>query len=129
MTKHLLWIALLCLLACQSPPRTESTRPLTQEEKVDDFQECLGDGCARVKLVYPVFEGDTALAGTLNRQVTEQNLHMWGNGDRQYGSMEEAVASFLESFRNFRKSFPEAPQEWTFETVAKVTHQSDSLVS
>jgi len=96
---------------------------------VDDFQECLGDGCARVKLVYPVFEGDTALAGTLNRQVTEQNLHMWGNGDRQYGSMEEAVASFLESFRNFRKSFPEAPQEWTFETVAKVTHQSDSLVS
>src|SRR5690606_41594397 len=66
------------------------------------------------------------LAGILNRQVMEQNFSMWVTGDQEFKEMEDAVSSFFKDYKRFRKDFPEAVQEWTFETVAKVTHQSDS---
>lgn len=129
MKRLLLLLPLFYLAACQNATVTESRLPLTHEEKTENYQECVDESCATVKLAYPVFEGDTALAAVLNRQVTEQNLSMWMTGDQEYDTLDEAVASFFDGYKSFRTDFPEAPQEWTFETVAKVTHQSDSLIS
>jgi len=126
MKRILLLMSLFYLSACQN---AESTMPLSHEEKAENFQECVGEGCAKVDLTYPVFEGDTALAKIINQQIAEQNIQMWVTGDQQYDGMEKAVASFFDGYKSFRTDFPDAPQEWTFETVAKVTHQSDSLVS
>lgn len=129
MKRLLLLMPLFYLSACQNSSVTESTAPLIHEEKTENFQECMDEACATVDLTYPVFEGDTALAEIINRQIAEQNIYMWVTGDQQYDGMEEAVSSFFDGYKRFRKDFPEAPQEWTFETVAKVTHQSDSVVS
>ncbi len=129
MKNILLLLFCFCLFSCQSATVTESTAPLTYNDKTEDHQECVDEKCATVKLVYPVFEGDTSLVGILNRQVMEQNFSMWVSGEQEFKGMEDAVASFFEDYRRFRKDFPEAVQEWTFETVAKVTHQSDSLIS
>jgi hypothetical protein len=127
----LLLLSCFYLSACQNAPvtETESVVPLNHEEKTESYQECVEESCAAVKLVYPVFRGDTALAEIVNRQVIEQNFSMWMNGDQEFKGMEDAVSSFFEDYKRFRKDFPEAAQEWTFETVAKVTHQSDSLIS
>ena len=132
MRRSYLMVGLLLLAACQSATKTEaieSTPPLTFEEKNENFQECMGEACATVDLTYPVFNGDTALAVINNRQIAEQNTQMWVTGDQQYNGMEEAVSSFFDGYKSFRTDFPDAPQEWTFETEAQVTHQSDSLVS
>ena len=129
MKRLLLLLPLFCLAACQNATVTESRLPLTHEEKTEGHQECVDESCATVKLAYPVFEGDTVLSSILNRQIAEQNFYMWITGDREFKGMEDAVASFFDDYKKFRTDFPEAPQEWTFETVAKVTHQSDSLIS
>lgn len=128
MTRLFLLIGLLHLSACKSSPTKEST-PLTYEKKTDNFQECMGGTCAKVDLIYPVFEGDTVLSKIINRHITGQNMQMWVTGDQQYGGMEDAVASFFESYKDFRTDFPDAVQEWTFETVAEVTYQADSVIS
>ena len=129
MKRLLLLMPLFYLSACQNATVTESAAPLIYKEKTGDHQECVEENCATVKLVYPVFEGDTALAEIVNRQVMEQNFSMWVTGDQEFKGMEDAVSSFFEDYKRFRTDFPEAAQEWTFETVAKVTHQSDSLIS
>src|SRR5690606_20999577 len=125
----LLLISLFYLSSCNNPTVTESKEPLIYKDKTEDHQECVDENCATVKLVYPVFEGDTALAEIVNRQVMEQNFSMWVTGDQEFKGMEDAVSSFFKDYKRFRKDFPEAAQEWTFETVAKVTHQSDSVIS
>ena len=125
----LLLFSLFCLSSCQNATVTDSKGPLNYKEKTEDHQECVDGKCATVKLVYPVFEGDTALSTAVNRQIKEQNFSMWVTGDQEFKGMEDAVSSFFKDYKRFRKDFPEAAQEWTFETVAKVTHQSDSLIS
>src|SRR5690606_6532577 len=122
----------LYLAACQSPSTTESSEympSLTFKEKTESFEECMDGACAKVHLVYPIFEGDTALAKTINQQIAEQNIHLWVTSDQEYAEINEAVTSFFDAYKEFRTDFPEAVQEWTFETVAQVTHQSDSLIS
>ncbi|HLU88201.1 MAG TPA: DUF3298 and DUF4163 domain-containing protein [Cyclobacteriaceae bacterium] len=128
MTKLFSWVVICFLLACHSPSTTESFPPAHREQR-DNFQECVGEGCATVELIYPVFAGDTRLAGLLNRQVEGQHLRMWISGDQQYREMEEAIDSFFKDYRVFRNDYPQVMQEWTFETNARVTHQSDSLIS
>src|SRR5690554_5104532 len=132
MTRIIMFMGLLCLVACQNSTHrkaTDSTPSLTFKDKTESFEECVGEACAKVALAYPVFEGDSVLAEIINRQIAEQNISMWVTGDQQYSGMEEAVSSFFDGYKSFRTDFPDAPQEWTFETEAKVTHQSDSLVS
>src|SRR5690554_7764170 len=132
MRRSYLMVGLLLLAACQSATKTDavdSTPSLTFEDKTESFQECMGEACATVDLTYPVFKGDSASAEIINRQIAEQNISMWVTGDQQYSGMEEAVSSFFDGYKSFRTDFPDAPQEWTFETEAKLTHQSDSLVS
>lgn len=125
----LLLFSLFCLSSCQNTTVTDSKEPLNYKEKIEDHQECVEGNCATIKLVYPVFEGDTALSAVVNRQIQEQNFSMWVTGDQEFKGMEDAVSSFFKDYKRFRTDYPEAPQEWTFETVAKVIHQSDSLIS
>jgi len=132
MTRIIMFMGLLCLVACQNSTHreaTDSTPSLTFKDKTESFEECVGEACAKVALAYPVFEGDSVLTEIINRQIAEQNISMWVTGDQQYSGMEEAVSSFFDGYKSFRTDFPDAPQEWTFETEAKVTHQSESLVS
>lgn len=124
----LLLLPLFYLYSCQNSTVTESTVPLSHEEKTEDYQECVDESCATVKLVYPVFEGDTFLSAIVNRQILAQNFSMWVIGEQEFNGVEDAVSSFFDDYKSFRTDFPEAAQEWTFETVAKVTHQSDSLI-
>src|SRR5690554_5528799 len=132
MTRIIMFMGLLCLVTCQNSTHrkaTDSTPSLTFKDKTESFEECVGEACAKVALAYLVFEGDSVLAEIINRQIAEQNISMWVTGDQQYSGMEEAVSSFFDGYKSFRTDFPDAPQEWTFETEAKLTHQSDSLVS
>src|SRR5690606_25981398 len=104
----LLLLSCFYLFSCQSTTVTESTATVTYSDKTEDHQECVDEKCATVKLVYPVFEGDTSLAGILNRQVMEQNFSMWVTGDQEFKEMEDAVSSFFKDYKRFRKDFPEA---------------------
>lgn len=127
--KNLLIVTLLSLVACQPSVNTEQRVPLTSKEKTENFDKCVDDKCATVDLSYPEFEGDVNLVNIINRQITEQNLQMWVNDDQLYENMEDAVVPFFKEYEDFRTKFPDAPQEWTFETTARVTHQTDSLIS
>src|SRR5690554_4281374 len=126
----ILLLPLVYLSSCNAPSTTKHmAAELHYEETTETYQECVEDKCATVKLVYPVFEGDSMLAATMNRQVVEQNFTMWMNNDREFENLQAAVNVFFDDYKRFRNDFPEAAQEWSFETEARVTHHSDDLIS
>lgn len=122
-------LALSCLSHWASPSSGSVTSALRYEVKTKNLKKCIDGACASVDLTYPVFEGNSSLAITLNRQVAEQNMVMWMTDEQPDETVDEAIASFFEDYEQFREDFPDAAHEWFFETEAKVTFQSDSLIS
>src|SRR5690606_37163203 len=85
---------------------------IVSTEKSEDFERCVDGYCAIIVLSYPVFEGDTALAESLNMRIEEELTQFLETGDRDFGNPEAAMHAFFNQYIEFRKDFPEYGLEW-----------------
>lgn len=110
------------LLAGCGGKKEEAPLPVSWEMKSERWtaEGCAdGEPCAYVAFFYPVFAGEERLAGSLNGHVRSELVRPEGEGgDRP--TPEEDAASFLQTFREFKRASPESPQVWFLERTIEV---------
>jgi hypothetical protein len=98
------------------------------EPKVFEKDSCLRSECARIRLVYPYFEGAGESSDFLNVHVEQQIVMFLNIGENQeIVPLDSAVSSFLNSYLEFKNEF-DSPQEWEITVDAKVTLQSQKMI-
>ncbi len=94
-------------------------------------KSCVGEGCAEVKISYPVFDGKKSLAKKINLHVNQQMIMYlrWGENHLELDSLLVAVNNFLEKFTAIKREFPESHQSWYVEALGNVTCNTSKFLS
>jgi hypothetical protein len=80
-----------------------------------------------VKLTYPVVEREPS--DPILKAVEEQMVLALGYGGERNTTLDEAVEDFLDSYEDFRKSFPASATDWEIEVVAEKVFESDKVLT
>jgi len=124
-----LMIALLALFSCGEP---KSVPVLDETELTFSTQEfvkntCVGESCASVYFTWPLAKGGD-IAASINEAINKQLL-VYFNSDSIAENFEAKAQSYLNSYEDFVNEFPDSPGGWSIEVNAKVSYESDSLLS
>lgn len=124
MKNTLLLVALLCM-ACSASGQYEEQLSFTKANFSDE--RCVNGNCATVVATWPVAE-NTSAASKINEDIRLQLLG-YINQEEIFTSMDSAARTYLDSFEDFKKDFPEAPGGWSIDLDAEITYESDSTLS
>jgi hypothetical protein len=123
------FIALLAVFSCTEPksvPVEEKTE-LTFSTQEFVKNTCIGESCASVSFTWPLAKG-SKIASKINEAIDQQLLVYFGR-DSVAPTLEDNAQLYLNSYEDFVNQFPDAPGGWSIEVSAKVSYESDSLLS
>ncbi|RYY37126.1 MAG: DUF3298 domain-containing protein [Sphingobacteriaceae bacterium] len=80
--------------------------------------------CAHLDIQYPEFKDQPKLNDSIARKL----LIMFAMDGRADSSLQAYAKKFIESFRQFKKDFPDTQMYYELENHAKVMHQDSGLV-
>lgn len=123
-------VAVLVFFSCAEPKSV----PVVEEETVLTFstQEfvkntCIGKSCASVSFTWPLAKGSD-IADRINEAINKQLL-VYFYSDSVAPTFEGQAQLYLNSYEDFVNKFPDSPGGWSIEVSAKVSYESDSLLS
>ena len=122
-------MALLAFFSCAEPksvPAVEKTE-LTFSTQEFVKNTCVGKSCASVSLTWPVGKGGD-IAASINEAINKQLL-VYFNSDSVAENFEAKAQAYLNSYEDFVNEFPDSPGGWSIEVNAKLSYESDSLLS
>jgi hypothetical protein len=123
------FIALLAGFSCSEPksvPVEEKTE-LTFSTQEFVKNTCIGESCASVSFTWPLAKG-SEIASKINEAIDQQLLVYFGR-DSIAPTLEDNAQLYLNSYEDFVNQFPDSPGGWSIEVSAKVSYESDSLLS
>lgn len=91
-------------------------------------ETCVGENCARLRMVWPIAEGDQR-ADQINRAVEEQLIYLMQYGEDVSLGLDSMVQDFFTSFQSFKAEFPDSYGGWEIEAEGSVSYQSDRTIS
>lgn len=120
------------LLACFSCSEPKPVSVVEETELTFSTQEfikntCVGESCASVSFTWPLANGND-IASKINEAIDQQLLVYFGR-DTIAPTLEENAQLYLNSYEDFVAQFPDSPGGWSIEVNAKVSYESDSLLS
>ena len=135
--RYLILFFLFAAFSCA--PKTETTSfqpdnsPAIQADslifKADSLNKeiCVGENCAKLKLLWPVASGSVA-AEKIN-QVTRDQMALLIQTGEDPAPLDTLVQNFFKSFKDFKTEFADAIGGWEIEAEGHVSYQSDSTLS
>lgn len=91
-------------------------------------ESCVGENCAKLRLVWPIAEDDHQ-AEQINKAVEDQLSFLMQYGEDTMVSLDSMVQDFFTSFQAFKAEFPDSYGGWEIEAEGSVSYQSDSTIS
>lgn len=121
--KRILWIPLLLIvLGC------EDTETIPWEARQYTGREC--ENCPRVTIDIPEGPKENRLAQRVQRGLSEEIIHWLDYAEENKAStIEEAMESFGDGYRDLIKSFPDETAAWEARIEGLVLHESSSVLS
>lgn len=135
-------LIILFFQCCDTPKKTTEEKPtentLTEKysysiEKISKkVSDCSSGECTNVEINYPVFEKPTANQASINRAIEQQiqsilsDFIMEAEGDE---NLDVLTTMFLESYKKFKKSFPDSETPWTVEIDVVVSATTPQYLS
>jgi hypothetical protein len=133
------FVLLLLSVAFSCAPKTEGVsgdsedsaalqaEPLTF--KIDSLNKevCVGENCAKIRLLWPVASGSKA-ADNINA-VTRDQLALLMQTGEDAAPLDTLIRDFFKTFKDFKTEFPDAGGGWEIEAEGQVSYQSDSTLS
>lgn len=136
MKRIVLFLALsLAFASCQKDKKDGS------ELKAVDFQSktfekkttlpCKGDICAEVKITVPEASNIPVVADSINKKIfnTVRGIVYFGEKPYNGKTYEEIMASFINSYEELKKEFPDETLGWEAKVDAKVDYTSDKVLN
>lgn len=131
----------LCFHACDTTKKSAEEQPADKahketanrynydikkiSEKADD---CPSGECTRIEVNYPVFANNANLNEVIERQVKTNiaDFIMEAEGDED---LDVLTTMFMDSYQEFKESFPESEAPWTVETDVIVSATTPNYIS
>ncbi|MGM0946000.1 MAG: DUF3298 and DUF4163 domain-containing protein [Bacteroidota bacterium] len=121
--KYVLYFFALALLSCSKG----KNQAIMWDTRQLEAENCVGKECAKVSLSYPIAAGG-AQSEVINATI-ETQLQRYLDAEDISADLEKSVENFLQNYIDFKEEFPDAYGQWSLEVEARVSHQSDSLLS
>lgn len=120
----------LFLVSCEGVTRSDigSEKALTFQLDSLIRETCVGEGCARLRLIWPVAKGDSN-AVKINEAIEDQLLGFLQVSEEPWTNLDSAAAHFLNSFEEFKKEFPESGGPWEIEVKGNLSYESEQTLS
>ncbi|MCH6573993.1 MAG: DUF3298 and DUF4163 domain-containing protein [Bacteroidetes bacterium] len=86
--------------------------------------------CAKIKIEYIVLKNlpDLSTMEKINSKIQKELLRPIGR-EKNNRNFEELMQNFIDEYKNFKKEFPEAQQEWEIERKAVNNFNDDNILS
>lgn len=119
----------LAFFSCSEPKSVpvEEKAELTFSPQEFVKNTCIGESCASVSFTWPLAKG-SEIAAKINEAV-DQQLLVYFHRDSVAPTLEAQAQLYLNSYEDFVNQFPDSPGGWSIEVNAKVSYESDSLLS
>lgn len=91
-------------------------------------KSCVGENCAKLRLVWPIAAGDQR-ADQINKAVQDQLTFLIQYGEDVSVSLDSMVQDYFNSFQSFKSEFPDSYGGWEIDAEGSVSYQSDSTIS
>ncbi len=123
------FLAFLALFSCSEPKSVSVKEKPELTFSSEEFvkKTCVGESCASVSFTWPVAKGSDN-ATKINEAIYQQLLKYFSS-DSLASTLEAHAQLYLNSYEDFVKQFPDSPGGWSIEVNAKVSYESDSLLS
>ena len=128
--KWIFGVFILFLVSCEGGTRSEmgSEEALTFQQDSLIRKACVGEACARLRLIWPVAEGGYN-AVKINEVIQDQLLGFMQVGEEPWTNLDSAATHFLTSFKEFKEEFPDSNGAWEIEVNGNLSYESDSTFS
>ncbi len=127
--RYLLFFFLLTSVSCAQESKTKlvsESRELVFKADSLNRESCVGESCAKLRLVWPVASG-SAVADKVNAAISGQLALMVGVGE-EVAPLDTLIEDYFESFQSFKKEFTDSPGAWEIEAEGEVVYRSDSTL-
>jgi len=100
------------------------------KQNSEDCENDNSGNCAKIMIEYIELKNLPNLSAMekINSKIQEELLRPIG-GEKDNKNFEELMQNFIEEYKNFKKEFPKAQQEWEIERKAENTFNDDNLLS
>ncbi len=123
------FVVLLAFFSCSEPKSVQVKKNSELTFFTQEFVKntCVGESCASVSFTWPIGKG-SEIASDINDAIDQQMLLYFGR-DSVAPTLEANAQLFLNSYEDFVSQFPDSPGGRSIEVNAKVSYESDSLLS
>ena len=132
MMKYLILPMLVLIISCS--PKTGAQRD-SQDAPALSFdldsliqEKCVGEECAKLRLVWPVASGPE-LSSQINETIAQEITEMMMFGESNSLVRDSLIAQYFQSYLEYKDEFPSGYGAWEVDVVGKVTYQSDNTLS
>ena len=89
------------------------------------------DPCANVRIEVPIAEGVPVVADSINKKIfnTIKNIIFFGEKPYTADNYEDLTASFIGSYEELKKDFPEDMMGWEGKVKGTITYRTDSVLN
>jgi Protein of unknown function (DUF3298)/Deacetylase PdaC len=100
------------------------------KQQSDDCENSGSGNCAKIKIEYIEVKNlpDPFVMERINSEIRKELLRPIGS-EKSNNSFEKLMQNFLDEYKNFKKEFPEAQQEWAIEREAINNFSDDNILS
>jgi hypothetical protein len=128
--KWIIGLLMVFVFSCKNQNPSEKKIEESMTFHLDSLirETCLGEDCARLRLVFPRAEGGSN-ATRINESIQDQLLEFLQVEENSWSSLDSAVTGFLHSFEKFNEEFPDSFGAWEIEVKGVLSYESDSTVS
>ncbi len=95
-------------------------------------KQCVNNECARVKLEYPVYNGQDANYKHINKMIDMKLRDLLSDfvmESNQTNTIQEIIDAFISGYEDFKTTFPEAHTPWFMEITAIPSYESKEFIS
>lgn len=128
--KWMLSVLVVLAFGCKGVTQSENYAEEKLTFDLDSLvqETCVGQECARLRLIWPVAKGNSN-AVKINEAIHGQLLGFLQIGDEPWINLDSAATHFLTSFEEFNQEFPDSNGDWEIEVKGKLSHESDRTIS
>ncbi|MFY0601431.1 MAG: DUF4163 domain-containing protein [Cyclobacteriaceae bacterium] len=93
---------------------------------------CVNDECTRIKVGYPKFSTEVKHSKSINKTIEEKTASLisyFVPDSKDTDSPDKLMTSFIEGYKMYKATFPEAQTKWFVEINSKPSFRSSDFIS
>ena len=109
------------------------TKELTFEKKTFEKKSSLAciEDCPEISVTIPIAENIPIVADSINKKVlhTIMEIAYFGDKPKEITSVDQVIASFISSYEDIKKKFPDETIGWIAEINGTVDYQTKEIIN